>query len=398
MTLARPPRSDSVVVENARVVTPTEVIDPGCVVLEDGTISAVIENGTPLPGDAGGSVDSVSAERIDAGGQLVLPGIVDLHGDDIERHLFPRSEAQVPTASALAACDRANVAAGITTKFHAIAFENAPDERRSIELGQELVATLEDAPAGTQLLDHRVHARCELGDEGAIKAVRKLVTNERAGLVSLMNHLPGEGQFEDWQAFSQRYLDGAPEGEHRQVLQQRRRTDGNVGAEGLELIEVAHETGTPVASHDDERSGEVEQAHAHGISISEYPVTMEAARRATSLGMTTVMGSPNLVRGESLWGNLSAAAAIDAGIVDVLCSDYRPSSLLESVFVDTGEPLPVRVARVTKRPAEAVGLDERGRIADGARADLILVDQEEQPTVSRAFVGGREVYRANGCC
>lgn len=396
MTLRRSPHSDSVVVENARVVTPTEVLDPGRVVLEDGTISAVIEHKTSTAVDVESGVDSASAERIDAHGQLVLPGLVDLHGDDIERYLFPRSEAQAPMASALADCDRANAAAGITTKFHAIAFENAPDERRSIDLGQELVATLEDAPAGTQLLDHRVHARCELGDEGAIEAVRKLIANERAGLVSLMNHLPGEGQFEDWQAFSQRYLDGVPEGEHRQALQQRRRTDGTIGVKGQELIEIAHEAGTPVASHDDERSGEVEQADAHGISISEYPVTMEAARRAASLGMTTVMGSPNLVRGESLWGNLSAAAAIDAGIVDVLCSDYRPSSMLESIFVDTGESLPVRVARVTKRPAEVVGLDERGRIAEGARADLILIDQEEQPTVSRVFVGGREVYRANG--
>lgn len=399
MTLERSPRrSDGVVIENARVVTPTEVVDPGCVVVEDGRICAVVEDGTRSSVDAEGSVDSVPAERIDADRQLVLPGLVDLHGDDIERHLFPRSEAQAPMTSAFTACDRANVAAGITTKFHAIAFENAPDERRSVDLSQELVAAIENAPAGTQLLDHRVHARCELGDEGAIEAVRKLVENERTGLVSLMNHLPGEGQFEDWQAFSQRYLDGAPEAEQHQVLQHRQRTDGAIGENVLQLVEAARETGTPVASHDDGQSSDVERADAHGISISEYPVTMEAARHAASLGMITVMGSPNLVRGESLWGNLSASAAIDAGIVDVLCSDYRPASMLESIFVDTGESLPVRVARVTERPADVVGLDDRGRITEGARADLILVDREEQPTVSRALVDGREVYRANGRC
>lgn len=342
MTFERSSCSSDVVIENARVVTPTQVLDPGCVVVEDGNISAVVENGIPSSIDAARGIDSSSAERIDADRQLVLPGLVDLHGDDIERHLFPRSETQAPMTSALAACDRANAAAGITTKFHAIAFENAPDERRSIDLSRDVVAAIEDAPTGVQLLDHRVHARCELGEEGAIEAVIELVENERAGLVSLMNHLPGEGQFEDWDAFSQRYLDGASETDRHQALQHRRRADGALGKSVLELIEVAHETGTPVASHDDERVNEVQRADAHGISISEYPVTMEAARHAASLGMTTVMGSPNLVRGESLWGNLSARAAIDAGVVDVLCSDYRPASLLESIFVDTGESLPAR--------------------------------------------------------
>lgn len=369
--------SDVVVLQNGRVVTPTGVLDPGRVTIDDGEIGAVGEDTGDVPSDA---------ERIDARGRLVLPGLVDLHGDDIERHLFPRPEARAPLRSALVACDRANAAAGVTTKFHAIAFEDAPDDRRTVELARELVETIE-AQRESLLLDTRIHARCELGDDDAVETVTRLVGQGRVDLVSLMNHLPGRGQFDDREAFVQRYADGGG------VEQRRRAVDGSLPPGVARLLRRACATNTPVASHDDERAADVERAHAHGVSISEYPLSMEAAQRATALGMTTIMGSPNLVRGGSLWGNLSVAPAIAASTVDALCSDYRPESLLESVFVETGEPLPERVARVTERPAAAAGLDDRGRIEQGARADLLLVDTDGQSTVDCVFRAGRVVYR-----
>jgi alpha-D-ribose 1-methylphosphonate 5-triphosphate diphosphatase len=109
--------------------------------------------------------------------------------------------------------------------------------------------------------------------------------------------------------------------------------------------------------------------------------------------MTVTAGSPNLVRGGSLWGNLAASEAIDAGVVDVLCSDFRPQTLVQSIFTDTGEPLPTRVNRVSANPADAIGLSETGRLEAGARGNVIVVDPHPTPTVSRVFVDGVEMYR-----
>ena len=162
------------------------------------------------------------------------------------------------------------------------------------------------------------------------------------------------------------------------------------------VVERANDAGVVTASHDDEDPQEVERLSERGVDIAEYPITLETAKRANELGMTTVMGAPNLVRGESQWGNLTSMATIDADVLDVLCVDYHPPSLLAAPFVETGEPLPKRVARVTKNPADAVGLTDRGRVEVGARADLVLVDTAETPTVSRAFVEGRDVYKAEG--
>jgi alpha-D-ribose 1-methylphosphonate 5-triphosphate diphosphatase len=161
-------------------------------------------------------------------------------------------------------------------------------------------------------------------------------------------------------------------------------------------VAAAHDGGIPTASHDDEKVAEVERLHEQGVDITEYPITLETAERAHDLEMAVAMGAPNLVRGESQWGNLRTVDAVEAGVVDALVADYHPPSLLAAAFVDTGEPLPDRVARVTANPASAAGLDDRGRIESGARADLVVVDREPTPTVTRAFVRGRPVYRADG--
>jgi alpha-D-ribose 1-methylphosphonate 5-triphosphate diphosphatase len=158
--------------------------------------------------------------------------------------------------------------------------------------------------------------------------------------------------------------------------------------------ELARRVDAPLASHDDEGRDDVETIAAHGAAISEYPLTLDAARRAKALGLATVMGAPNLVRGGSLWDNLSAREAVEEGVLDALCSDYHPASLLAAPFVDTGEPLPTRVNRVTRNPADIAGLSDRGRIEVGARADLVVVDPSPTPTVERAFVAGSEAIRA----
>jgi len=373
----------TVAIVDGRVVTPDGVID-GRVEIAGDRITAV--------GDSDAETDTV----IDANGQLVLPGLVDIHGDDIESHLYPRSGARMDTEMALAAADRANVAAGITTKFHAISFELDESADRSPELAATLTDAITDAT--DLLVDHRLHARCEVTQKRCVEAVIDVIDNDNTDLVSVMSHVPGKGQFRDIEAFRQYYenANDRTAAEAEEMIDER----GSMSMATLRdridrVVDRAHEAGVVTASHDDENPREVEQLADSGVDIAEYPITLETAQRATEIGMTTAMGAPNLVRGESQWGNLSTADGIDAGVIDTLVADYHPPSLLAGVFVDTDEPLQQRVKRATANPADAVGLSDRGRIAPGKRADLIVVDPDPTPTVTTAVVAGQPVYHAD---
>ena len=373
---------DSLAVVGARIVTTDRVIDGGVRIEGDRIVDV-------------GVVDHDADTVIDAGGSLVLPGLIDLHGDDIEGHLHPRSGARMSLPMALATADRANISAGITTKFHAISFELDEEADRS----PELAALLSDAIAGATslLVDHRLHARCEVTQQECIDAVLEVIKNGDADLVSVMSHVPGKGQFRDVEAFKTYYENSANHTVEEAESMIQTRTDvsmARIRDRVDRVIGAAHDAGAVTASHDDEDPAEVERLAAAGIDITEYPITLQTATRATDVGVTTAMGAPNLVRGESQWGNLSTADAIDARAVDVLLADYHPPSLLAAPFVDTGEPLPARVRRVTANPADAVGLYDRGRIEPGARADVLVVDPDPTPTVARAVVAGQPVYRA----
>ena len=372
----------SVAVVSGRVVTPERVIEGGVRIEGDRIIDV-------------GSVDGDADTVIEADDRFVIPGLIDLHGDDIERHLHPRSGVWMALPMALASADRANISAGITTKFHAISFERDDEADRS----PELAATLTDAIVGADdlLADHRLHARCEVTQKQCVDAVLDVAENGDPDLVSVMSHIPGKGQFQDVEAFKQYYENAKDHtvAEAEEMIEQRTDVSMATLRERVDrVVEAAHDAGAVTASHDDEDPAEVERLADSGVDITEYPITLETAERAADVGMTTAMGAPNLVRGESQWGNLSTADAIDAAVVDALVADYHPPSLLAAAFTDTGEPLPKRVRRVTANPADAVGINDRGRIEAGARADLLLVDRDPTPTVARALVAGRPVYRA----
>ncbi|EMA58930.1 alpha-D-ribose 1-methylphosphonate 5-triphosphate diphosphatase [Halorubrum lipolyticum] len=372
-------------IRNGRVVTPSGVLEGGRVVIAGERIVRV---------DRGPASDSAGPTTVDADGRVVMPGIVDLHGDDIEHHRSPRAGASVDVRTALTAADRANLLNGVTTKFHAVAFEESPDDGRTLRTAETVAAELgrEEYTLG----DNRLHARCELADASA-DAVEGVIERFGVDLLSVMHHAPGDGQYDD-EEFERHYVEDRnwPAEGVDDVIETRRSLDGADRDDRIRRIAgLARRAGVPLASHDDESARDVERMADHGTDISEYPLTRGAARRATDLGLATVMGAPNLVRGGSLWDNLSARDAIDDGLVDVLCADYHPPSLLAAPFVDTGESLSTRVNRVTRNPAAAAGLDDRGRIAEGARADLIVVDPAGTPTVDRAFVAGAEAVRTD---
>lgn len=366
------------------VVTPNETVEDGVLTVVGDSIEAVSAPSRP----------PTTGRTVDVDGRYVLPGFVDIHGDDIERYLSPRPEARIPVEDALRQSERGALAAGVTTKYHAVAFEDAPDEQRSVGRARTLTDAI-DARRDAAAIDARVHARCELADEASVEAVTDLLSTRGVDLVSLMHHA-GDGQYESSDSMANRY--GASDGGSAAALQELIRSRGTVTQSTLarrrgSVIRAATMAGVPVASHDDEDAAAVDAAADHGVDICEFPLTMAAARRAAAREMTVVMGAPNLVRGGSLWENLDARAAIEAGVVDVLCSDFRPQTLLQAAFAETGEPLHERVERVTAAPARAVGAVDKGRLEPGARADIVVVDPDPTPTVSRVFVDGEEIYR-----
>ena len=373
-------------IRNGRIVTPSRVIEGGRVVVAG-------ERVVRIDRDAPSSTRSDTV--IDADGRVVMPGLVDLHGDDIEEQFAPRSGAETDPATALATTDRMNVLHGVTTKFHALAFEESPEDGRNLENAARIARAVDRG--ADALGDNRVHARCELADESA-DAVAALIEEVDVDLVSVMHHAPGGGQY-DAESFERHYVEDRnwPAEAARSAAEERSGMDDASRDRRIARVrDLARRVGAPLASHDDECRGDVETMAAHGAAISEYPLTLDAARRAKSLGLATVMGAPNLVRGGSLWDNLSARDAIEAGVLDALCSDYHPASLLAAPFVDTGESLSTRVNRVTRNPADVAGLPDRGRIEVGARADLVVVDPSPTPTVERAFVAGTEAIRTGG--
>lgn len=363
------------------VLTPPHRIEQGIVRIRDGAIVDVDRS------------DSVPPDAIDASGKYVLPGFVDLHGDDVERELAPRPEARVQPSVALCRADLAAVSAGITTKLHAVSFEDVPEDVRSVALAREVCGAIRRfATDGDALADHRIHVRCELADDGGLEAA--LDHLERgATLASLVEHVPGEGQYDDGDIDNRYRTDGASE-VLDPVSARMGLTDAVRDRRARRVVAAARRAGVPLASHDDPDPPAVVRAGDLGATICEFPLTLSAARAAARRNVTVVVGAANVARGRSLYGNLDGREAVRDGVVDVLCSDFRPRSLLESLFVDVGS-LPERVARVTAEPAAAVGLDDRGRLEPGARADVIVVDADGIPTVDRVVVAGRQVYHVD---
>lgn len=375
-----PPHDAILAVEGGRIVTPSGTIENGSILLRGDRIARVSEDPT------------AEADRvIDARDRVVMPGIVDLHGDDFEQHLVPRSGAEIDPRTALLATDRHNVAHGITSKAHAIAFEEEGSGHRSPQRAQRLIGTLGGLPdlVGT----NRVHARFELGGDLTAEQAASIVQDESVVLASIMHHVPGEGQYADPADFRDRYrrnVDIPPTA--AADFAARRGNDERSDDVARRMVRIAEGAGIPVASHDDPSAQAVRSAAATGMGICEFPLSEDAALEARKLGMHTVMGAPNLVRGESLFENLRCERAIDLDALDVLCSDYHPPSLLHAPFVETGEPLHRRVARVTSAPADLIGATDRGRIAAGARADLVVVHASSRPIPTDVIVGGRHVW------
>lgn len=359
--------SETRVLENAKIVTPDEVLD-GWIGLSDGRIAEI---GTGRPPERGA----------DMAGDYLLPGLVELHTDHLESHLSPRPKVRWNHLSAALAYDAQIAASGITTVFDSLRVGSDVDGRSATGEFGAIAEAIESARASNLLrVDHRTHLRCEICASDVIEEATHILGQFRVNLISLMDHTPGARQFRDTSTWKIYY--GGKSGstdEHLETIIRDRVAlhQANHDRHRGELVALAKSRGIVLASHDDTTLAHVAESAADGIRLAEFPTTVEAAVASHAAGIQVMMGAPNVVRGGSHSGNVSAETLARAGVLDILSSDYVPASLLMGAFEIAnrieGFGLNRAVNTVSLNPSLATGLDDRGALRAGLKADLIRV-------------------------
>lgn len=365
------------ILSNARVVLPDAVIS-GCVVVRDGRIDDV-EEGVTRVGE-------------DMDGDYIIPGLVELHTDHLETHYAPRPGVRWNPRAAVQAHDAQIAASGITTVFDALRcgrddFADFTGE----EMGRLADAIVHSSAAGTLRADHFIHLRCEVSAPDCLETFELFRQLPAVRMVSLMDHSPGQRQFPSLETYAEYYQKklGLDDVEFRRFCAERvRQSEQNSGPNRRAISAASRAREIILASHDDATLDHVEEARRDGVRVAEFPTTIEAAVASREAGMAVLMGAPNFVRGGSHSGNVSARELASRGCLDILSSDYIPFSLLQAGFliseVVEGYSLPQGIAMVTRNPARAAGLTDRGAIEVGLRADLVRVRISDGIPVVRA--------------
>jgi alpha-D-ribose 1-methylphosphonate 5-triphosphate diphosphatase len=351
---------------NARLLTPTGEVT-GQLVVRDGHIAA-LDTGAAIPPGA-----------IDCDGDYLCPGLIELHTDNLERHISPRPRVDWPHHAAIVAHDAELAGAGISTVFDAIRIGSiltrgeAGYGKYARAMASEILAM---RAAGALRINHHLHLRAEICSETLIEELAEFDVSDRIGIVSLMDHTPGQRQFADVSKFEHyvRGKHGMDKAEFDAYVDFLATLYDDFGARHeAATVAAARRYGATLASHDDTTAAHVATSAAHGITVAEFPTTVEAAQACRDHGIAVIMGAPNLIRGGSHSGNVAAAALADAGLLDILSSDYVPAALLHGA-VQLGQRwgnMARGIATVTAAPARATSLTDRGSLAPGQRADLL---------------------------
>jgi alpha-D-ribose 1-methylphosphonate 5-triphosphate diphosphatase len=376
------PAPSEAVIGNARIVLADRVIEHGWVAFAGGRIAEIGEGDAPSGSE-------------DAGGDLVMPGLIELHTDHLEAHYVPRPKVYWNPTAAVVSYDGQLATSGITTVLDSVRLgrEDGTDETVIIE------AIASAREANLLRSDHFLHLRCEIPMPDVIETLQRLIGRTDLRLMSLMDHTPGQRQFRDEGKLRDYYRgkSGKTDAELDILFEQRLANQKAYAVNNLrEVVALAHQRGIPLASHDDTTGENVTDAIRDRVSVAEFPTTMEAARGLHKAGIGVLMGAPNVVRGGSHSGNIAAVDLAREGLLDILSSDYIPSSLLMGAL-QLPQHVPAidlasAIRTVSKAPAEAVGLDDRGEIAAGKRADLIRVHiAGDVPVVRTVWREGRRV-------
>jgi alpha-D-ribose 1-methylphosphonate 5-triphosphate diphosphatase len=358
--------TDETILANARLILEENEIT-GSLRIEKGEITEIAE-GAAVPRGA-----------VDCGGDYVAPGLIELHTDNLERHIRPRPSADWPHAAAIVAHDAELASTGITTVFDAIRVGSIEGKggvgwrRYARGLADEVLAM---RASGALKISHHLHLRAEICSDTLVEELDGFGPEDRVGILSLMDHTPGQRQFADLGQY-ETYMRGK-HGLSAEVFAEHVETRIALGARVRDTHEAAavaaaQRFGAALASHDDTTTDHVKRSARHGVALAEFPTTVAAARACRAEGIAVMMGAPNLVRGGSHSGNVAAGELAEMGLLDILSSDYVPSALLFAA-VKLGRlwgSMPDALATVTRAPAKAAGLLDRGSLAPGMRADVI---------------------------
>jgi alpha-D-ribose 1-methylphosphonate 5-triphosphate diphosphatase len=378
---------DDTILANATLVLPDET-RTGALRIRDGRIAAIDSGATVPPG------------AVDFGGDLLAPGLIELHTDNLERHMSPRPGVDWPHSAAIVAHDSELASVGITTVFDAVrvgSIVSTPKARYKKYARGMASEVLAMRAAGALKISHFLHLRAEICSETLLEELAEFGAEDRIGIVSLMDHTPGQRQFRDISKYRQ-YVTGkygmadADFIEHIDHMSAIKARLGQAHEDAA--VAAANRLGAVMASHDDTTADHVATSAARGIRLAEFPTTVEAARACRAAGIAVMMGAPNLIRGGSHSGNVAAADLAGMDLLDIFSSDYVPASLLAS-GIELGRitgNLAKGLATVTDAPARAVGLADRGRLEVGRRADLIRIQPMKDAAIVRAtWVQGRRV-------
>ena len=371
------------IITNCNIVTRNDIFT-GTVTIKDCKIAEIDKGSSHLK------------EAIDFEGDYLLPGLIELHTDNLEKNIQPRPGVIWPSMLAAAlAHDNQLVTSGITTVFDAVAVGGLRESSLRAQILGDAVATLHKGKMQDLFkADHFLHLRCEVPDEHMEEMLEKHGHHQEVRLISVMDHTPGQRQWsnlEKWQLYH-RDKRWTPE-QAAEICAERQQMQNMYAHKNRRLaIEYAKSKNIPIASHDDTSVDDVIEGAGAGIAISEFPTTIEAATEAKKRKMKTIMGAPNAIRGISHSGNVSASALAENNLLDGLSSDYVPSSLLHGAFHLSRSlciPLWQTVAMVSANTAEMVGLVDRGEISRGKRADLLRVKLVDNiPVVKRVWRQG----------
>ncbi len=354
------------VLTNARLILEDEIVT-GTIAFENGVITAVDQGLSALPA------------AVDAGGDYVAPGLVEMHTDNMEKHFMPRPKVFWPNGLAAALVHDAQMAAaGVTTVYDAICAGtpfSAKDYRKDI-FADVMTSLARGQAEGVFRIDHRIHMRCELTSPDLLRDIEPYQDDALVQLVSLMDHTPGQRQWRNIEHLRTYAIgNGKTEAEFEEDVATRQMEGAaNVGRNWQAVVELFSARGIPIATHDDTTVEHVEEGLASGAVISEFPTTVEAAAAAKQRGLATIAGAPNVVRGGSHSGGVSVSELAEKGLLDGLSSDYVPASLLQAVLKlhnDHSLGLPDAMGMVTWKVADILGLHDRGHLKRGLRADLV---------------------------
>ncbi|OCT12245.1 alpha-D-ribose 1-methylphosphonate 5-triphosphate diphosphatase [Paenibacillus pectinilyticus] len=388
------------IITNGIIITEEALLEGFDLIVEQDRISKIVPKGSFIP--------EANTEILDANGGYVTPGLIDIHSDYIEHMTAPRPTSLIDFRLSLRETEKELIGHGITTMFHSLSIFKSVDYKyrpiREPENVRKLVDLIDQTHTSMHLVRHRFHARFEIDNLDEIESLKQYINEDKVHLLSFMDHTPGQGQYRDLEMYKKTirgYEDVTDENVEIIIANHQSKPKMTIDAV-REIAEMAKARNIAVASHDDDSVEKLDLVKSFGTTISEFPITLEIARKAKEKGLYTIAGAPNVILGGSHSGNLSASEAVQDGSIDILCSDYYPAAMLHAVFQlasQYNKSLVDMFKLVTLNPAKAVNMDDNlGSIREGKKADLLIIERLEPddfPVITAVMVDGKLIQKTN---